>query len=618
MTEHSGELSGQYMKTQSQSPNLNISYIDKLLERASSLKRKNPSQSLEFSTKAFIHSKDTDYSKGIGLAYLYSGIAKCNLQDFENSLMDLFNALDVFENISDTPNNIATLNAIGMTYNASGQYKNAIDFYTQSVSEAKKADQKNETYAAILNNLGIAYQNIKEYSKALDNYVLSLKAYSNINDEQGEAIALSNIGIIHSLQNNNLNAVSYFESALEKKLKTGADSQSLLNTYLNIANAAIKNNDAEKAKVNFKKALEFESEIEDSQKKYSIYDSLGKLEALAENYDGALNYYKKALELIKESDNPEEFINTKQNLSVSYELKGDYKNALKNWVQYQEAWKKFITQKYSNEIKDLRENMNVHKEDVKSALENQFAERISKLNDNIKSLESKNESLQTEIQGLIGILEKKVKKPLIDILGFSQILRSEESQFTKPEIKNLFSETEQQAKQTSEYVSNIIDYKQIETGKKKAQIGPVNISLLISSVINSHKSTANEKNIVILLKSDPETIFINSDRAILLQVFDNLISNSLNNSPPNKEIFIKLLDKGESVRCEIKDNGSGYTKSEINSILNKNVISETTSINELNLVMVNKLSKLLNYEFWCDSDPGSGTSFVLEFNNNIS
>lgn len=159
-----------------------------------------------------------------------------------------------------------------------------------------------------------------------------------------------------------------------------------------------------------KKALEFESEIEDSQKKYSIYDSLGKLEALAENYDGALNYYKKALELIKETDNPEEFINTKQNLSVSYELKGDYKNALKNWVQYQEAWKKFITQKYSNEIKDLRENMNVHKEDVKSALENQFAERISKLNDNIKSLESKNESLQTEIQGLIGILEKKSKK----------------------------------------------------------------------------------------------------------------------------------------------------------------------------------------------------------------
>lgn len=56
--------------------------------------------------------------------------------------MDLFNALDVFENISDTPNNIATLNAIGMTYNASGQYKNAIDFYTQSVSEAKKSRSK--------------------------------------------------------------------------------------------------------------------------------------------------------------------------------------------------------------------------------------------------------------------------------------------------------------------------------------------------------------------------------------------------------------------------------------------------------------------------------------------
>ena len=301
------------------------------------------------------------------------------------------------------------------------------------------------------------------------------------------------------------------------------------------------------------------------------------------------------------------------NLSVAYELKQDYKKALKSWVAYQDKWKEFIVSKYTTEINELKENVSTHKENIKENFENEIEQNVDRYKRKLEIFERENNELKAEVRGFVKILEKKIKKPMIDILGFSQILRSEENQFFKPEIKSLLAETERQAKQSSEYVSNIIDYKLIEMGLKNLQIESLNLSSVISSVINSHNLSAKERNIKLIFKSDPEYIFIKSDRNSLLQIFDNLISNSISISPNRKDIYIKVLDKGDTVRCEIKDQGSGFTKNEINRLLNKNVITEVATIDELNLVMVNKFSKALNCLFWCESEPGSGSSFVLEF-----
>lgn len=613
MTERQKGINNPENKSKPSYSDLYISYIEKLLDRASQLKKKDPQQALEFCTKAFIQSKDADYTPGIGTSYFYSGIAKSNIGDFENSLIDLFNALDVFESLSDNKNISGVLNAIGMTYNSMQEYQKAIDFYEQSIKSTDTSNQFNDTIAATYNNLGISYQNIGNLSNAIDNYLQSLKIYKTIDDEQGEAVALSNIGIIHSLQNNNTNAVKYFQEALEKKLKNGADNSSILNTVINIANAAMKNNDAAVSKENFKKALEFKEEIKDEAVLFSIYDSLGKLEIIGGNYEDAIKYYKEASKLINEEDNEEEYINVMQNLSVAYELKQDYKKALKSWIAYQDKWKDFIVKKYTTEINELKENVNSHKEIVQNKLESELEQNVDRYKRKLEIYERENNKLKNEVRGFIKILETKIKKPMIDILGFSQILRSEENQFSKPEIKSLLVETERQAKQSSEYVSNLIDFKLIELGLKNFQIISLNLSSVINSVINSHKLSAKERNIKLIFKSDPDYVFIKSDRNSLLQIFDNLISNSISISPNGKEIFIKVLDKDSTVRCEIKDQGSGFTKEEINRLLNKDVITEVASIDELNLVMVNKLSKALDCLFWCESEPGSGSSFVLEF-----
>lgn len=96
----------------------------------------------------------------------------------------------------------------------------------------------------------------------------------------------------------------------------------------------------------------------------------------------------------------------------------------------------------------------------------------------------------------------------------------------------------------------------------------MDISLLLDDLINSTNTLLTELNIKFKYQILDDEMYINGDYNRLKQVFINLIKNSIEAIPKNREGIIKLCInlKKDNILISIEDNGIGISKNKINKI----------------------------------------------------
>src|SRR6185503_1684557 len=102
------------------------------------------------------------------------------------------------------------------------------------------------------------------------------------------------------------------------------------------------------------------------------------------------------------------------------------------------------------------------------------------------------------------------------------------------------------------------------------------------------------------------------------QVLENLVSNAVKYSPPGKNIFVRLLHSVESVLYEVQDEGPGLSAEDQKKLFGKfaRLGAKTTGGEHstgLGLSIVKKMVEAMNGKVWCESELGSGATFIVEF-----
>ncbi len=103
-----------------------------------------------------------------------------------------------------------------------------------------------------------------------------------------------------------------------------------------------------------------------------------------------------------------------------------------------------------------------------------------------------------------------------------------------------------------------------------------------------------------------------------MQIIDNLISNAVKFSPEGGEIKIFLYGKNNKDRIEIIDQGPGIKKKDHKKIFEKYSRQSTKIIDSdqqsgLGLSIVKKYVTSMHGNVWCQSEPGKGAKFIVEF-----
>lgn len=170
---------------------------------------------------------------------------------------------------------------------------------------------------------------------------------------------------------------------------------------------------------------------------------------------------------------------------------------------------------------------------------------------------------------------------------------------------------------------NFIDMNIIDSDKMEIVKEEFDLPFLVGKIVEDHYVPAQQKQITLHFNQHAESTHIKTDMSILRQILENLISNAIKFSDPEKYVFIKTTPHESKIRIEVQDEGPGLTEDDLHRIFGKFArLSARPTGGEystgLGLAIVKRLTELLGGRVWAESDgPGQGSRFIVELERGL-
>jgi len=276
---------------------------------------------------------------------------------------------------------------------------------------------------------------------------------------------------------------------------------------------------------------------------------------------------------------------------------------------------------YDEHHLSLIRNIAVH---TKIALENASAyekitEQSTYLRKQKEQIEYKNWELlelNKEKNHLIGIVAHDLRNPLTSALTIGGLLKSAEqlSQEEREYAVHIVNAMERM----NEMVNRILDIKAIESKSIELDLKKTNLAEVLKEVYKNFKDALTNKQIEFHINQQHRDPVAVVDRNYLTQIYENLVSNAIKFSPPNRKIWVCIVQNNGHIVTEIKDQGPGLTEVDMQRLFQKyqKLSAKPTGGEQstgLGLSIVKKYVEAMGGRVWAESKPGEGATFKVEF-----
>ena len=223
---------------------------------------------------------------------------------------------DSLEAVLDTATNELKVKTLNELFRANIQTDpvKAIGYAREALNLGTTIDDRKGT-AAAYNNIGVAYRNQGALDKSLEYYISSLKIYEAIGNKEGIATTKNNISNIYSIKGDYSNALKFLEES-NKLLAELNDQQKLVGSLNNLG---ILNNNLrlfDQAMANFTESYKLSEKLGNPFP--DPLNNIGNVYFKQNNYQRAVEYYLRALELERESNNRLGMLNSLANIGIVY------------------------------------------------------------------------------------------------------------------------------------------------------------------------------------------------------------------------------------------------------------------------------------------------------------
>ncbi len=190
--------------------------------------------------------------------------------------------------------------------------------------------------------------------------------------------------------------------------------------------------------------------------------------------------------------------------------------------------------------------------------------------------------------------------------------------FSKQSVHGMLAIVRNNAQRMTHLIKNLLKADRLEHGRMQFRPGTLDLSALARDAIGVMQPCAECKQIQMTFTDSFVPLRIRADRDALLQVLENLLSNAIKFTPQGKSITVALAARGDMARLEIRDEGPGFSPEEMPRLFGKYVtLSARPTGNEdsngLGLSIAKSLVESMKGRISCESQPGEGALFVVEF-----
>lgn len=216
----------------------------------------------------------------------------------------------------------------------------------------------------------------------------------------------------------------------------------------------------------------------------------------------------------------------------------------------------------------------------------------------------------------ISIISHDLRTPFSSILGFTDLLLTDE-ELDEEKKKQYIEFIQESSKSMLNLVNSLLDWTRLQTGRINFEPERINVKHVISKAIQILSGTALQKQIN-LVSNLTKDFYVHADENLLLQVFNNLISNAIKFTKLNGNIIISAVADIEKrqVRFSVKDDGVGMKKEDIAKLF-KIDSKFTTSGTEgekgsgLGLSLVSEIINKHGGTIWVESELEHGSEFIF-------
>lgn len=126
--------------------------------------------------------------------------------------------------------------------------------------------------------------------------------------------------------------------------------------------------------------------------------------------------------------------------------------------------------------------------------------------------------------------------------------------------RSLVTQALREADNMLEVFASLLRISQIEAGAARANFAPVDLSGILQELAEIYEAVAAD-GMRSLTASITPAVIVNGDRALLQQLFTNLIENALTHTPAGSKIALELIGTGASWQAIVADDGPGIPPS---------------------------------------------------------
>lgn len=177
----------------------------------------------------------------------------------------------------------------------------------------------------------------------------------------------------------------------------------------------------------------------------------------------------------------------------------------------------------------------------------------------------------------------------------------------------------------TKHMSNLVDallvISRMEKTNYQINKDEIDISSLAEIIVDEMREEAKDKNITLSLTNHLENNELIGDMTLLVQLFTNLISNSIKYGKENGFTNILLREENDNIHIHFEDNGIGIEKDKIDKIFNRfyqaNESHSDSKSFGLGLFMVKRIIELHKGTIEVASTVNKGTIFIVTLPKNI-
>ncbi|HEX5186754.1 MAG TPA: HAMP domain-containing sensor histidine kinase, partial [Nitrososphaeraceae archaeon] len=167
----------------------------------------------------------------------------------------------------------------------------------------------------------------------------------------------------------------------------------------------------------------------------------------------------------------------------------------------------------------------------------------------------------------VRILAHELKNPIQPILGFSDMIQNNK-RLDSDQKNELLKIISRNARKLDIMTNNILDYARMENNIFNLNLESFDIIQVIEELLSDYSIQVSKKSIKIDLDTSFKKIIIQADKIRVIEVLDNLLSNSIKFTEKG-QITISIQPKSHSVVITITDTGSGIHEEDHKKIFSK-------------------------------------------------